>query len=365
MLDLSFVRHKFIERRNLYRSVQNKTARRKMIWSLFSNEFMNKAHVFRIEFMTTLECNAKCGFCSNHKMDRSSRASPDVVDAVFRRCIEHGVPTINFLGGEALLDEDIFRLVKQYTDAGIVVGITTNGTLLDRERLVRLKEAGIAGFSITIHDAIAMRHDLMVGFPAAFERVLDAIREAKGLNLRIGLQTIYSRKTVKSGAIDRIIHFARQHNLPLKLNPIMPVGGSASERIMLTPEQHAEMKQLAFDDGRITTHAIHSNRPEICPMGRTFVGITPKGDMQPCYFLPLSFGNVKDVSFGDYLRYARRFPIFNKGVEPGYCLVAESRRFFREVLGPIYKSNEQDLPIDVRKHPEIEAKLLGFAPTNV
>lgn len=359
-----FIVHKVLERRRLYRSVADKAVRRKMAWSLFSNEVLNRPHVFRVEFMNTLDCNARCGFCSNHKMERASAtAAPAVIDAVFRRCIEHGVPTINFLGGEALVDPGIAGLVRRFTEAGIAVGIGTNGTLLDRPRLEGLKAAGVVGFSITVHDADPARHDLQVGLPGAFESILVAIREARDLGIRIGLQTIYSPKMVASGAVGRIIDFARAHDLALKFNPIMPVGGAATEHIMLAPHQHAEMKALAYGDGRFSTHAIHAREPEICPMGRTFVAITPSGEMLPCYFMPLSFGNVRDTSFRDYLRYARGFPIFNREVAAGSCIVAESKRFFREVLAPLYQGGEANLPVNLRQHPEIEARLRQFRPS--
>ena len=92
-------------------------------------------------------------------------------------------------------------------------------------------------------------------------------------------------------------------------------------------------------------------------MGRTFVGITPRGDMMPCYFMPISFGNIKETSFQEYLDYADSFPLFKKdGVPVGYCVVAESKRFFKEIIGPLYSSGIE-LPVDVRKNKELEKKL--------
>jgi MoaA/NifB/PqqE/SkfB family radical SAM enzyme len=340
--------------------MRNPAIRAKMRRSLIKNELFGKPHIFRIELINTLSCNAKCAFCSNHQLENCSGvASKELVGKVLDEAIKHGTPSINFLGGESLVDANIYDYIRQFHDNDMVVGITTNGILLDEDTILKLKGAGLFGASVTVHDGDES-HDRVVGVPGAFATIDAAIDISKRHGFFLSLQTVFSTDSIRSGATRRIIDFARRKNVSLKINPIMPVGGGADESTLLSDEQIHEFKKIPMGDARFSTHCIFNKKPERCPMGRTFVAITPSGEMMPCYFIPVSLGNIHDTGFQDYLDYARTFPIFQKhGLAEGYCVVAESHRFFKSILEKIYHGN-LSLPVKVRENREIEMLLRDY-----
>ena len=362
MEDVDYLVRKIEERRGRYTvSKSGEIIQRKMLRSLLVNDVLDKPHIFRIELINTLNCNAKCAHCSNYKLGEDEKVTTkETVLKILEEAKKHQTPSINFLGGEALVDKNIFEYLSWFIEADIGVTLQSNAIRLNRDVLIRLKEMGVSGVGTTIYDTLPENHDKILRVPGTLKKIFEAIEISEEIGLPFNLQTIYSREGVKSGAIKRIMDFCKEKGKSLKLNIIMPVGGSADEKIMLSGEELEEFKKMVLSDSCLSTHCIFNKHKEVCPMGRTFVGITPKGDMMPCYFMPFIFGNIHDTTFDEYLEYAQSFPIFRKEVLPkGYCIVAESKKFFREILDPLY-SGDYKLPIDIRENKDFEEKLRSF-----
>ena len=362
MIDIDYLARKIEERRGRYTaSKSGQEIQRKMLRSLLINDVLEKPHIFRIELINTLNCNARCKHCSNYKLSECDKIiKKETVLKVLEQAKKHQTPSINILGGESLVDKNLFEYLSLFIEANIGVTLQSNTILLNRDILTRLKEMGVSGVGTTIYDIIPEKHDEIIGVPGTLKKMLEIIDVSKEIDMPFSIQTIYSKESLKSGATKRIIDFCKEKNKPLKFNPIMPVGWSAKEEIMLSEKEIEEFNKLILSDNDFSTHCIFNKHKERCPMGRTFVGITPKGDMMPCYFMPFYFGNINETTFDKYLEYSQSFPIFRKnGLSEGYCIVAESKKFFKEILEPLY-SGDYELPIDIRKNKEFEEKLRNF-----
>ena len=362
MIELSYIYRKIKERRKLYTSTPRaKLIRKKMNLALIKNDILNRPHIFRIELVNTLNCNAKCLHCSNHKLcSDSNNISPKIVERILIEAKKNKTPSITFLGGEALLDKNITGYLKLFVEADMGVTLSTNALLVSEKLLTELKNIGVAGLGTTIYDAFPEKHDEVVGVKGAFKKINKAIALCKELNISFSLATVYTKEIAKNGALDRLMEFAFNNNKSLKINLVAPVGGSANEDSMLTKDEINNIKNKILSDSRLSTHCIFNKANERCPMGRTYVGILPGGEMLPCYFMPFYLGNIKDTSFGEYLSYAKSFSIFRKdGLPKGFCLVAESKKFFREIIEPIFKSGVE-LPINLKKDKALEQKIRNF-----
>jgi MoaA/NifB/PqqE/SkfB family radical SAM enzyme len=74
---------------------------------------------------------------------------------------------VAFSGGEPPLREDIVELVRHAHDIGLLTRISTNGLLLDRELVSRLKRAGLTPCGVSIDDADPETHDRLRGLLGA------------------------------------------------------------------------------------------------------------------------------------------------------------------------------------------------------
>lgn len=85
----------------------------------------------------TSVCNYKCRFCCMQKLD-GNLSSMTRAGEVLHHLKRLGIKKINFVGGEPLCNSLIFDVTQLAKQQGFVVGITSNGSLLNEKSLYRL-----------------------------------------------------------------------------------------------------------------------------------------------------------------------------------------------------------------------------------
>lgn len=100
----------------------------------------------------TQRCNLKCRYCfvKQQPKDMTLEVARDSVGWLLGNCDGDKKPSVNFFGGEPLLkyNEIIVPLVEEYGEK-VNWSITTNGLLLDKDRLDWMKSKGF-GFLLSI-----------------------------------------------------------------------------------------------------------------------------------------------------------------------------------------------------------------------
>lgn len=140
-----------------------------------------KEHPLRQLFWEcTLRCNLRCRHCGSDCKQESGYADMPladflrVLDQVAGRTDPHKVFVI-LTGGEPLARMDLEDCGKAIYERGFPWGIVTNGLLLTRDRLNRLRAAGLHTATVSL-DGLEEEHNWMRGNPLSFERALGAIR---------------------------------------------------------------------------------------------------------------------------------------------------------------------------------------------
>jgi GTP 3',8-cyclase len=164
-------------------------------------------HDLRIS--VTDRCNFRCTYCMPKEvfgrdfafLHRDELLTFEEITRLARHFVSLGVRKIRLTGGEPLLRRDLERLVAQL--AGIDglddIALTTNGSLLTRDKARALKAAGLHRVTISLDslDDATFRAMNDVSFPVA--RVLDAIDAAADA----GLTPVKIDVVVKRGMNDR------------------------------------------------------------------------------------------------------------------------------------------------------------------
>ena len=95
-----------------------------------------------IAWELTRNCNLSCvhcrasAACGPHGDELTTDECKDIIDSI----LAFSSPTVILTGGEPLLREDIFDIIEYGNAKGLRLVIAINGTLLDRERALKLKE---------------------------------------------------------------------------------------------------------------------------------------------------------------------------------------------------------------------------------
>ncbi len=154
----------------------------------------------------TRRCNLRCLHCysDSEGRDYPGELSWDECRAVVDDLAAYGVPGLLLSGGEPLAHPRVEDLAAYAKGKGLRVTLSTNGTLIHRERAERLKEIGFAYVGISL-DGIGATHDHFRGREGAFQKAVEAFRHCRAVGQRVGLRLTLTRHTI--GDLENILDF--------------------------------------------------------------------------------------------------------------------------------------------------------------
>jgi len=302
-----------------------------------------------VEFALTYDCNCDCNHCSAAHL-RDAGRKPLVLKTIretLAQCLELGALNINLTGGEVLLRRDLEELVRAARPRRCVVSIATNGVLLDRSRAELLQRLGVRIVTISLDSADPEVHDRSRGRRGCYQKVFEAVAHAKAAGLEVFLCTIMTPENLKSGDIYRMVELAAEREVILTVNVSCAVGGwKHCKEVLLSPEELAGFDRIVSSP-HVRWEGGSNYLKEGCPAGVEKIYISPYGDVMPCNFTHISFGNVAEESLEVIWRRMIRTEPFNKIHDR--CLVGADSAFMKEYLGPLESSPK--LPVFYKDHP--------------
>jgi GTP 3',8-cyclase len=172
-----------------------------------------------LRISVTDRCNFRCVYCMPKEIFGSAFAGYvhrddlltfEEIARVAALFVQAGVEKIRLTGGEPLIRRDLERLVEMLARIrGLEdLTLTTNGSLLTREKARALRDAGLRRITISLDslDDEVFRKLNDVDFPVA--RVLDAIAAAEEAELfPIKIDMVVKRGTNDASVVDMARHF--------------------------------------------------------------------------------------------------------------------------------------------------------------
>ena len=215
-----------------------------------------------------------------------------------------GLAYISFSGGEPLLRNDLEEILRAADDRS-VTQVFTNGRLLTRQRAQSLKEAGLFYLGVSLDSPDSEKHDDFRGAPQAFEHAIEAIHHARAAGLYTIVSSVIFRKDLSQDNLHRLFRLAREHGAhEVRVHQPIPRGRLAA------PQEDAKIFWTRKDMAKLYRIQMAANRdpenfPKVssfpytegpckfgCGAGLLHSYISSTGDVWPCDFVPLSFGNV-------------------------------------------------------------------------
>jgi radical SAM protein with 4Fe4S-binding SPASM domain len=119
-----------------------------------------KYKIISCKWEITDKCNLKCIHCLVRRVKRKRELSTSEVLTALENLQRHGLRKLELTGGEPLLRRDIFHILEYCKKKGIEVDLITNGTLIDKYVVKKLKKVAnriyvsLDGPNSKINDAI-------------------------------------------------------------------------------------------------------------------------------------------------------------------------------------------------------------------
>lgn len=249
----------------------------------------------------TSECPYRCWHCSYRSRGAGRLATEQWKDVIGQL---HGLGTsiIGFTGGEPCTREDLPELVAEASKGGATTILFSSGASLSGPLLERLKSAGLWAVCVSLDHADAAEHDRLRGVRGSHERAVGALRSAADLDFYTMVGAVGTRALLRGNALPRLHRLAGSCGVhELRIVEPMPCGLLAREPgdVLLTAEEVRALRDFHVRTNRsgplpkvCAFNQIES--PELfgCGAGTQHLFIDARGEVCPCDFTGLSFGNV-------------------------------------------------------------------------
>jgi MoaA/NifB/PqqE/SkfB family radical SAM enzyme len=147
-------------------------------------------------------CNLKCEMCNHWRFHREQPLPHARLLSLLVELAALGCRKIHLTGGEPLLRGHVPELIAHATALGIRANMTTNGTLVDKEKAKALVEAGLRGVNVSLDSPQRKIHDRVRGVPGAWKKTTRAIehfhRYAHKGKLMLRINTVVNSLTYES-----------------------------------------------------------------------------------------------------------------------------------------------------------------------
>ncbi len=161
----------------------------------------------------TRACNLHCVHCYARAVEKSSEGelSHEQGLALLDDLAAFGVPVVLFSGGEPLVRPDLIPLARYAVKKGMRAVISTNGTLIDRDKARELKDIGLSYVGVSL-DGMEEVNDRFRGKRGAFKMAMEGIRNCQEVGLKVGLRFTVNRMNKQE--IPRIFDLLEAHDIP-------------------------------------------------------------------------------------------------------------------------------------------------------
>lgn len=161
----------------------------------------------------TRRCNLKCVHCYAQAVDPEGKDEISTAQAktIIDDLAAYGAPVMLFSGGEPLVRQDLVELARHATEKGMRAVISTNGTLITKEKARELKAVNLSYVGISLDGAEAI-HDTFRGVSGSFKKALRGIEHCQAEGLKVGLRFTINKRNV--GEIPKLFTLLRDLEVP-------------------------------------------------------------------------------------------------------------------------------------------------------
>ena len=170
-------------------------------------------------------CNFACRMCYVRKTKKEVLQSPRPMMTceqwleLAKQLKEEGMLYLLLTGGEPFLWPDFWKLYTELTKMGFLISINTNGSLIDKEVVERLKKMPPTRINITLYGASDETYEALCQTKGVFAKVDRAITELQNAGITVKLNCSLTPENV--GDLEKIINYANEKKLIVEVATYM------------------------------------------------------------------------------------------------------------------------------------------------
>jgi MoaA/NifB/PqqE/SkfB family radical SAM enzyme len=273
-------------------------------------EFDKKMPSITVLMSVTSACRYNCEHCYQ-KLDKGRDVDINLLVAIARQLQDMGMAFFNIEGGEPFLQYDRLKALCDAIDTRSEILINSTGDGMTHERLLELNKRGnVIGIMFSLHHHDPAVLNSFMKSEKAWSNLENGIELCHKAGLDVTFNSCITREDYFNGNFEKVMERAKNFGgTIIQFIKPKPAGGWLASGVeKFSPEDLAFIRQKMIDFNLLKKY---EDYPFIAPMiidedeehfGCTSGGtdrfyINAKGDVQPCEFLNISFGNIQEEKF--------------------------------------------------------------------
>jgi MoaA/NifB/PqqE/SkfB family radical SAM enzyme len=265
----------------------------------------------------TRRCELRCQHCyERHNIGTGHEIPLSRLKEIVAQVQKHGVSTLVLTGGEPMNRfDDLLELVASADPNLSDIHVHTSGHGVTMERALALRDAGLIGAAVGLDDVDPARHDDLRGQTGSHGEALRALRCFRSAGLLTYVNVCATPTMIRSGDLWRYAELVRALGVGfIQLLEPRPCGGYLHRdgEILLTTEDRKQLVEFfqamntrrEYRDYPIVHYVAYAESPAQrgCMMGGlSHLYMDSRGNLNPCVFLPVTFGNLAEEDFDTVL----------------------------------------------------------------
>ena len=252
-------------------------------------------------FAVTPQCPCNCWHCSFSDRSKKDILSLDQLKKAISDVQDLGASVIGLTGGEPLLRDDLEDIIASIDNRSMPI-IFTTGYKLTRDRVKSLKKAGLEIPVISLDHYSAKVHDKGRRKEGIFDDALNAIKLFQDEGFYVAVSFVPDKPLVSNRQeIFKVIEFFKE----IGINDMRLTSPILSGKLTSKPEEQltAENVKTIFEIQKKCTRTkgypgvfaydfFECEKYYGCGAGFNYMFVDSQGNVCPCDFTMLSFGNM-------------------------------------------------------------------------
>jgi MoaA/NifB/PqqE/SkfB family radical SAM enzyme len=258
-------------------------------------------------------CPNNCGHCyEKHNLNNNNIEIPvKKWIEIMKTLQQNGTSIIILTGGEPLSRFDELLEILQTGDKNLSdFHLHTSGNLLTKEKALLLKEAGLKAAAVGFDDNNPIRFE-KIRQKGMYDNAVNALKIFNEVGIMTYVNLCASKEFIHTGSLYEYYEFVKNLNVSfIQLLEPRPCGGYLfdNESVILNEEERKILlgfakeinKNKRYKNGPIVYYVAHVEGKEqmgCCMGGLSHFYVDSAGNINPCVFLPVSFGNIMNEEF--------------------------------------------------------------------
>ncbi len=298
----------------------------------------------------TARCPNRCLHCGAADIKPEKELTLDEICGAVDQGLDLGAYLVSFDGGETMLRNDLVDMVARVDKSRAIATCFTSGYKLSEERAEALKAAGLYAARISLDSPFKAEHDRFRGRDGAYEDAISGIKNAKAAGILTDMFVVVSPHNIDdlddfySLAVDLGMH-------EVSIYEIIAVGrwlDHEDEVIGEKDVKRLEIFQKAMNskpEGPRVTAFPYFMGPDLfgCFAGRRWMHVASDGEVMPCAYTPLSFGNICEEPLETIWKRMGKHSAYKK--DASYCMM-RNPEFRKEYIHTIPEGSR--IPLRVK-----------------